>query len=208
MSATIQQEIGDRRTVLYKLTVARYHKMIAAGLLPEGEPLELLEGNLVRKDRSHEGENPMTVGHQHAYVVMKLANLNPKLQRLGCHLRPQQPLTLPPFDEPEPDAAIVRGAVEDYSDHHPSAKDVLCVIEVADSSLRRDRTTKSRIYSSSGVSRYLILNLVDRVAEVYTGPFSGKGRYGKPAILTLDQSIDLPAPSGKRLTIPLQSLLG
>jgi Uma2 family endonuclease len=202
------QELADPKTVLYKLTVERYHEMIAGGLLEEGEPFELLDGNLVHKDRSHEGEDAMTVGHQHAVVVMRLNNLNPPLQKLGCHLRPQQPLSLPPNDEPEPDGAIVRGSVENFADRHPGAKDTLCVIEVADSSLRRDRTTKLRIYAAAGIARYVIVNLIDQTMEVYSDPVRSKGRYGKPAILTRSQQIEFPLLGSRVLTVPVRQILG
>lgn len=204
--AALQQEIRDPRTVQYQLSVERYHAMIAAGLLDEGEPFELLDGNVVRKDRSHAGDDPKTVGHEHALIVMKLNALNLKLAKLGCHLRPQQPLTLPPSDEPEPDAAIVRGTFEDYADRHPGAKDVLCVIEVADSSVRRDQTTKLRIYAAAGIGQYVIFNLVERVVEIYTEPVAGKGYYGPPVKLTAGDDIEF-FTTGKPLKVPVRNLM-
>jgi hypothetical protein len=38
--------------MLEPISVERYHRMIAAGILPEGAPIELIDGLLVRKDRS------------------------------------------------------------------------------------------------------------------------------------------------------------
>jgi Uma2 family endonuclease len=107
-------------------------------------------------------------------------------------------VALPPFDEPEPDAAIVRGAIKDYRDHKPGPGDILCVIEVADASLRRDRATKQRIYADAGIAEYLIVNLPDRVIEVYTEPHKGKGRYGQLATLT----------ATKRLAVSVAQILG
>jgi len=207
MSVALHQELGDPRTVLYKLTVKQYHEMIAKGLLAEGEPYELLDGNVVRKDRSHAGDDPMTVGHENAFVVMKLNELNARLRKMGFHLRPQQPLSLPPDDEPEPDAAIVRGKPADYADHHPTATDVVCVIEAADSSLRRDRTTKLEIYQSAGIGRSVIINLPDRVVEIYLRTNSAKGRFAKPVILTATQNMELLESEGKHLSVPVRSLL-
>ena len=58
------------------------------------------------------------------------------------------------------------GKLTDYTDRHPGAADLTCVIEVSDSSLRWCRTTKLRIYAGSGIARYIIINLPDRVVEV------------------------------------------
>lgn len=44
------------------------------------------------------------------------------------------------------------------------------VIEVADSSLARDRRDKGRSYARAGIAVYWIVNLVDGVIEVYSNP--------------------------------------
>ena len=147
----------------FRLTVDQYHRMIKDGILEEGIPVELLDGRLEWKDRSATGADPMTVGLEHTWVVQTIQDLAPKLRRFGCSVRVQQPITLPPHHEPEPDAAIVRGARDDYRGRHPGREDILCLIEVADSSLTHDRTKKLRIYANSGVALYFIFNLPDRV---------------------------------------------
>jgi Uma2 family endonuclease len=43
-------------------------------------------------------------------------------------------------------------------------------MEVADTSLRRDRSTKRRIYARAGIPVYWIANLPGRRFEVYTDP--------------------------------------
>ena len=50
------------------------------------------------------------------------------------------------------------------------------MIEVADSSLGLDRTTKLGIYAAAGIPQYVIVNLPERVVEVYTVPMNGKLR--------------------------------
>jgi Uma2 family endonuclease len=201
---------ADDEPLIFPLTVDAYHRMIADGILPEGEPFELLNGQIIRKDRSAAGEDPMTVGSAHAWVIGTLAELNPKLRRLGCHMRVQLPLTFVPLSEPEPDAAIVFGSKDDYRDHHPSSDDVACVIEVADSSLRRDRTLKLRIYAGAKVPRYVIINLVDRVVEIYAQPKSGRGgaaRYDSATTLQPGEHLELPAARGRILRVAVRKLL-
>ena len=197
----------DEDTRLVPIDVDRYHTLIAQGVFRSGEPNELLDGILVRKNRSAAGDDSMTVGLDHALVVMRLCELGPRLRRLGCHLRPGQPVTLPPFDEPDPDAAIVTGTVDDYADRHPHAADITCVIEVADASLRRDRTIKQRIYARSGIPTYMIVNLPDRIIDVMTDPLRGKGRYGQVVTLSAGDRLDLPAPRGRKLRVAVRRLL-
>lgn len=203
------RELADDGAILFPLDVDRYHRMIESGILPEGEPFELIDGCLVQKDRSAVGEGPMTVGLGHAWVISELGDLTPRLRRMGCYMRVQLPLALPPFDEPEPDGAVVRGSNRDYRDRHPGAADATCVIEVADSSLLRDRTIKLRIYAAAAIPIYVIINLVDRVVEVYSEPM-GKGsraRYGRQETLSGRQKVLLPAGRGRFLRVPVASLL-
>ncbi len=49
-------------------------------------------------------------------------------------------------------------------------------VEVADETLRRDRTTKKRIYARAGIPVYWIVNLPERRIEVYTDP-TGPGEH-------------------------------
>ena len=158
------------------LTVDQYHEMIRSGILREGEPVELLNGILVRKIRNAPGDGQMTVGPDHSLTVKKLARLDRRLERLGCHMQTQQPVTIPGYDEPEPDGAVVRGQPEDYAGRNPGPRDIASVIEVADTSLNMDRKLKRRIYAKAVIQQYLIINLVDRVVEEYTQP--ARGRYG------------------------------
>jgi Uma2 family endonuclease len=72
--------------------------------------------------------------------------------------------------EPEPDFALVRGTGEDYEHRHPGPPEIGLIIEVADSSLLRDRHDKARIYARGGIGCYWIVNLVDRRIEVHTQP--------------------------------------
>src|SRR5688572_28665436 len=172
-------DVFDERTIPMAYTVDEYHSLIVNGLIIEGEPYELLDGYVIRKDRSAVGEDPMTVGNEHSWAVTALQELCPRLRKHGCYMRIQQPVTLPPDNEPEPDGAIALGSKDDYLEANLGAKDTLCVIEVADASLKRDRTTKQRIYANHGIQQYIIVNLPDRAIEVYTQPIEGKGRYSQ-----------------------------
>ena len=186
------------------LTVEQYHRMLETGDLAEGEPIELLDGLLVPKDRC-EGS---FVKPLHRLVVSRLMRLAPRLEALGCDLQLQSPITIEPSHEPEPDDLVVRGGIEDYVDRPPGPENVTCLIEVAESSLDRDRTTKQRIYATAGIEQYVILNLVDLRAEVCKDPRPAAGRYSSMQILGREDALALRIPGGEQLEIPVGQLLG
>jgi hypothetical protein len=145
---------------IYRLSVAQYHAMAAAGILAEGDPVELLEGWLVRKMTKHP---PHTLS---TFLVRR------SLERLlpgGWYVNSQEPITTAE-SEPEPDLFVARGDPREYAERHPGPAEVSMVIEVADSSLGYDRAMKKRIYARAGIAIYWIVNLIDRQIECYSDP--------------------------------------
>ena len=195
------------RRVGIRLTVDDFHKLIDYGIVPEDEPWELLDGQVVFKDRSAPGEDPMGVGTPHAVMSAKLSFLNERLRPLGCHVRIGDPVTLPPYNEPQPDGAIVRGEPDDYLPAHPTAKDILCVIEISNSSLVRDSTTKMRGYAETGVAMYVILDVDARAARVCRDPVPAAGEYGDVQTLAADATLRLPTAAGPAVEVTVGDLL-
>lgn len=196
MSAQLLEDMVAEHPELVTLTLEQYHQMLQANVLAEGEPIELLNGILVKKDR---GPN-MTVNPLHALIVNRLMKLAPDVESLGCHLRLQNPISIPPNHEPEPDGAIVNGAIDDYLQHHPGPGDTICVIEVADSSLEHDRNTKQRIYATAGIAFYMIANLVERRVELYEKPDTAGGRYERISLFKAGDRIALDFGHGRKLS--------
>jgi Uma2 family endonuclease len=132
---------------------SEYDRMVELGLF-EDERVELLRGVLVKM-------SPRLAAH--ASTVSKLNQLlMTQLQgRLG--LRIQSPLAVSDDSEPEPDVAVV--ALGDYDTEHP--RTALLVIEVSDTTLRRDRG-KASVYAAAGVGEYWIVNVGARTVEVYS----------------------------------------
>lgn len=145
---------------LLKLTVEQYHRMGETGVLTPDDRVELLDGLLVSK--------PMKKP-SHVTATRRVRSALEALALTGMHVRTQDPITLDD-SEPEPDVTLVHGAEADYTARHPEPAEVALVIEVADTSLARDRDWKKRIYARNGIAVYWIVNLVDRVLEVYADP--------------------------------------
>ena len=200
-------EPSARRPRLARITVEQYHRMLEAGVLRDGEPIELIDGLLVYKDRSAAGEDPMTVGKRHAVAVELLTELDRLVAPHGCHVRTQKPITLPPHHEPEPDGAIVRGVRRDYSKRHPGAADVCCAIEVSDSSLEHDRTVKLATYALAALPQYVIVNIPEGRLEVFEDPLPGEGRYAHVLHVAKNGTLSLNVGSVERVTASASDLL-
>jgi Uma2 family endonuclease len=124
-----------------------------------GEPLELIGGQLVVAEPQY----PYHASAVGAAEYALRAVLPP-----GWIVRTQAPVSLDDESEPEPDLVVVPGRPADYRHAHP-ARPVLAV-EVAESSLAFDREHKASLYARAEIQDYWIVNLVDRVLEVYRDP--------------------------------------
>lgn len=145
---------------VWRMPVARYHAMIRSGVLTDDDRLELLEGVLVEKMSKNPG---------HRIATRKTCDALRAVLPAGWYADEQAPVTTAD-SEPESDISIVRGSTNDYADRHPGPADVTLAIEVADSSLRRDRGTKKRIYARARIATYWLLDLNARTLEVYSEP--------------------------------------
>lgn len=201
---TILQEAAAGRATILPWTAEQYRQAIATGMVPEDAAFELLEGFIVRKDRSKAGDDPMTIGDRHRVAVLRLAQTAPLFEALGCFLQTQQPIRLPPISEPEPDGAVVCGRIDDYLDHPPLAADVSSVIEVADSSLPLDLGPKLRAYATNGIQQYVVVDLVNDRLLVHEEP-SGES-YARATPLTRGTAVEIRAGRG-RVSIAVERLI-
>ncbi len=144
-----------------RFTVDEYHQMIRAGILGEDDNVELLEGWIVPKMPRNPAHEALIAWVHNRVLALRL--------RAGWYCRGRSAITTPD-SEPEPDLAVIRGSERDYLSRHPGPADTALAVEVADSSLARDRTIKARIYAAAGVPLYWIINLIDDQIEVYTQP--------------------------------------
>lgn len=202
---TILQEAAAGRATIVLWTVEQYHRAIESGLVPEDPAVELLDGFIVRKDRAKAGENPTTIGDRHRIAVVRLAHSAPQFESFGCFLQTQQPVSLPPGNEPEPDGAVVRGQIDDYLEHPPAAADLLCVIEVADSSLSLDLGPKLRAYAKAGVPQFIVADLVNDCVLVHEEP-SGES-YVRITTLARGETAQVAAGTGGRVLMAVDRLL-
>jgi len=176
-------------------TRAEYERLIDIGVFRAGEPLELLGGELIVSE-------PQKSAHYTAIGLVEDA-LRAALEP-GWLVRSQGPIALDDESEPEPDVAVTRGARRSYSRQHPSRPAL--VVEVAESSLALDREHKASLYARARLEDYWIVNLVDRVLEVYRRPVPDPSspfgwRYASKEVLNAESSVELLAAPGTRILV-------
>lgn len=144
-----------------RFTVDEYYRMADAGIFSEDDRVELIEGEVVEM---------APIGSRHAGHVDKLVWILSRRVGEEALLRTQHPIRLGEFSEPQPDLALVRPRPDFYTAAHPGPNDAVLLIEVAESSADYDRAIKASLYARSGVREYWLVDLRERIVEVYRNP--------------------------------------
>jgi Uma2 family endonuclease len=148
------------------ITLAMYDRMIAAGVFDPADdhPVELISGDLHMMS---------PIGDPHADAVdfltrFSLLSVDPK----QVCVRVQNPLALPDSQSaPQPDIAWV--TFRRYVDRRPLPREVMLVIEVADSSLAFDMSVKAALYAEAGIAEYWVVDLTGKAIVVLRDPRAG-----------------------------------
>ena len=125
----------------------------------EDQKVELLGGLVVEMSPQ---------GNPHTEVLARLNELLVRRLHDRARVVPASSFELSEYSEPEPDIALV--ARRDYSKDGPNPADAFLLIEVSQSSLRKDRLIKAGLYAAAGVPEYWIVNLEDDQLEVHRAP--------------------------------------
>ena len=129
------------------------------GLLHEDDRVELIGGEIV---------DMTPIGWRHAECVNRLNRLLVRLAGDRYAVSVQNPVALGDDDEPQPDFALVRDDPERRS--LPTPKDIVLLVEVADTSLAYDKNVKLPIYARAGIPEAWVVDLREGRIDVYTRP--------------------------------------
>jgi Uma2 family endonuclease len=153
-------------------TLDEYHRAIDAGVFGDSR-VELMHGEVVEMPPMNE---------PHIGAVRYLAGLF--FARLGWQRTcSQSPIVLPSDGEPEPDVAVF----ELGAPLKPHVDQVQLVIEVAQSTRRRDLGSKLEDYLRDGVRELWIVDLVEQCALVYRdGQLVARHAHGAGAVLVAE----------------------
>lgn len=146
----------DPRPRPWRYTREQFYRMGELGFFT-GRRVELVRGEVVVMS---------PVGEPHVTSVSLTADALKAAFGGRHYVRVQAPLSLGTID-PEPDVAVVRGGPRDYTSPPTVA---LLVVEVADTSLYYDTTTKAEEYATAGIPEYWVIDLANRVMRVYRDP--------------------------------------
>ena len=144
-----------------RLSVDEYHRLGAAGVLHEDERIELIEGEMIEM---------APIGSRHLAKVNRLSRMLGREVGDEATVSTQNPLSLPPEDEPVPDIALLKVRADDYEAAIPTAQDVLLVIEVADTTLPYDRDVKIPLYARCGILEVWLVNVQSQALSIYLDP--------------------------------------
>jgi Uma2 family endonuclease len=176
-------------------TVDEYYKMVDAGILREDDRFELIEGEIIQMS---------SMGSRHAAVVSRLNDVLVPLLKGKALLRPQLPLRLNEFNEPEPDIVVLKPRPDFYASAHPGPADVFLVVEISDSTLKYDRDVKLPIYAAMKLPEVWLADLARNEVLVYRDP-SGK-RY--MTSLTFRSGESLPCLMLPQIQLAVNDALG
>ncbi len=174
-----------------RFNIEEYYRMARAGILTEDDRVELIDGEVLE----------MTpIGPRHAITVDRLNELLVIRLAGTAIVRVQSPIRLSDDTEPEPDLAVLRRR-SGYGEAHPTADDVLLLIEVAETSADYDRGIKLPRYARAGIPETWLVDLTGDIVEQYTGPRADQ--YNSKQTLERGQTISAQSIS---LSLPVDAI--
>ena len=176
-------------------TVDDYYRMAEAGILGPDDRVELIEGEIIQMS---------PIGNRHAGCVNRATDLFTRLFHGKAIVTVQNPVRLNNYNEPQPDLVLAKYREDFYSSKHPTPEDTLLVLEVADTTLKKDRDIKLPIYARLGIVEVWIEDLKHNQLLVFRDP--GGQHYRTSLTLRADDSVSTVA--FPEITFKVQDLLG
>jgi Uma2 family endonuclease len=133
------------------------------------QKLELVEGELISK-----------MGKKRPHTNALIFVLAWLVRVFGeQYVNPETPIDVAPEDnpasEPEPDLVVLAKPSREFGSANPRPGDLRLVVEISDSTLGFDLTTKAGLYARAGIVEYWVVDVVARRLVVHRDP--GKGLY-------------------------------
>jgi hypothetical protein len=171
------------RNVRHRFTTREYSQLLQSGAFAPGVHVELIRGEIM-------DIAPRISGHASAVAALheRLAGLVQPHGQIRCGM----PLVLDERSQPEPDLSIVDARSDHYRDAHPTARDTLWLIEVADKALLFDRMIKASLYAAARVPAVWIANTATGELQCLSEP--GKDGYRRRVVLQRQDLAPLPPP--------------
>jgi Uma2 family endonuclease len=198
MALQLEQE-RDLKVKRHFVTLEEYERMCEAEVFGEDAHIELIRGEIV--DMAPPGPE-----HEDSVTFLNLFMVE-TLRRRALVWPQGNAIRLPGVESrPQPDLTILRWRDDLYKgrDNRPTAKDIILLIEVSQSSIKYDRGEKLALYAEAGIPEYWIVNIKRGVIEVYTEPSDAKYQSVKVA----QRGETLQLPGGLEGSIAVNEVLG
>jgi Uma2 family endonuclease len=156
----------------HRIDVDAFHRMVETGILAADARVELIHGEML---------DMAPIGSTHAGLVNRFIRVFEGMGERAI-LTVQQPLRLDRYSEPQPDIALLKPRADFYGRKHPTAEDVLLLVEVSDTSLRYDREVKVPLYAQHGVTELWLLDTQARQLTCWREPI--RGQYSSSVVLS------------------------
>lgn len=177
------------------ISVEVYHLMAQRGAFHPDERVELVGGRIF--DMS-------PVGSVHARCVKFLNAFFSAQAGRRFIVSVQDPIILDDESEPQPDIAVLRHVDDYYKNELPHAKDVLLIVEVADTSVDFDRSVKLQRYAQAGIPEAWLIDLINDRVEIHYAP--EKSGYDRSKIYQRGENASSETMPG--ITLPAGDILG
>jgi len=168
----------------HRFSVKEYYRMAETGVLKPDARVELLDGQII---------DMAPIGPFHSGSLNRLNRHFNRLSKGRWLVSAQNPVRLNKYSDPQPDLLLLKPSADDYTTRHPLPAEVFLLIEIAESSLAYDRREKLPAYGRAGIQEVWILNLNERVVEVYREPNS-KGYKSSVVLRTGDKACPMAFP--------------
>jgi Uma2 family endonuclease len=173
----------------YKFSLEDAYAIGETGVF-RGKRVELIGGQFLVR------EPPSSL---HAGTVKRLLNRLRGIVGADVIISAQDPVVVSPYDVPEPDIAILKPRDDFYTSQHPEPEDVYLVIEVANTSLRYDQSTKASLYAAADIDTYWIVDVNAETICVHTDP--GDETFENIEIYERGDTLTVPVPTAPSLPV-------
>jgi Uma2 family endonuclease len=140
----------------WRWTPEEYYQLGEHGFF-QGKRVELIHGEIVEMS---------PINWIHSITTTKTGDILRLIFAGRAWINSQNPLAMPD-SQPQPDVAVIPGRIRDYHDHPQLA---ILIVEVADTTLFYDTTTKAELYATAGIQDYWVLDLEGKQLLVFRYP--------------------------------------
>lgn len=180
----------------WRISTERYLEMIQDGVLDETDHVELINGMIIDMSPG---------GTKHAYIVNRLVKLFAPICG-ELELWVQSTMVIGEGQVYDPDFALLkpRPAEDSYKHRHPDPADVALLIEVAASSLAKDRDVKLPVYAKAGVPEVWLVDIESESVQVCREP--GEGGFAAVEVVEKGRAVSAGCLAGE--SIKVESIFG